>query len=30
MEIHTSGDEKEVKKIKDLMKTTGAEEINEK
>ena len=30
MEIHTSGDEKEVKKIKDLMKITGAEEINEK
>ena len=30
MEIHTNGDSKEVKKIKDLMKKTGAEEIKEK
>ena len=30
MEIHTDGDAKKVKKIKDLMKKTGAEEIKEK
>ena len=30
MEIHTNGDAKSIKKIKDLMKKTGAEEINEK
>ena len=30
MEIHTDGDPKKVKKIKDLMKKTGAEEIKEK
>ena len=30
MEIHTNGDAKSVKKIKDLMKKTGAEEIKEK
>ena len=30
MEIHTDGDLKKVKKIKDLMKKTGAEEIKEK
>jgi len=30
MEIHTDGDAKKVKKIKDLMKNTGAEEVKEK
>jgi len=30
MEIHTDGDAKNIKKIKDLMKETGAEEIKEK
>ena len=30
MEIHTDGDAKKVKQIKDLMKKTGAEEIKEK
>ena len=30
MEIHTDGDAKSIKKIKDLMKKTGAEEVNEK
>tara|TARA_Y100001954_G_scaffold220701_1_gene255999 strand:- start:1877 stop:2425 length:549 start_codon:yes stop_codon:yes gene_type:complete len=30
MEIHTKDDAKSIKKIKDLMKKTGAEEINEK
>ena len=30
MEIHADGDEKNIKKIKDLMKKTAAEEVNEK
>ena len=30
MEIHTDGDTRRVKQIKDLMKKTGAEEIKEK
>tara|TARA_B100000401_G_C52753580_1_gene694466 strand:- start:151 stop:453 length:303 start_codon:yes stop_codon:yes gene_type:complete len=30
MEIHINDDAKSIKKIKDLMKKTGAEEINEK
>ena len=30
MEIHTANDAKKIKKIKDLMKKTGATEIKEK
>ena len=30
MEIHTKDDDKKLKKIKDLIKKTGAIEINEK